>query len=79
MHSHETLTKQVLFYLKDKYSIKLDLPLANARIVNQTHLKFFKSPLGDKLEENRYKMLITFSEELLKKNIINTEKIKEFG
>lgn len=69
----------MLEHLRKNYSIKLELPSLKRHISDKINLKLFKSPLGEELRENRYRLLINISEELLKKNIINTEKIKEFG
>lgn len=66
----------MLEYLRKKYSIKLELPSLKRLLTDKINLKIFKSPLGDGLTDNRYRVLINLSEELLRRNIINTDKIK---
>lgn len=69
----------MLEHLRKKYSIRLELPSLKRLLTDKINLKIFKSPLGEGLSENRYRVLIGQAEELLRRNIINTEKIKEFG
>lgn len=79
MMTNESLNQQVQAYLRDHFSIRLDLPAIEESQTDRIQLNFFKSPIGEKLQENRYRLLINSSEELLRKNIVNTDKIKQFG
>ena len=69
----------MLEHLRKHYSIRLELPSLKRHLSDKINLKIFKSPLGEELSENRYRILIDETEELLKRSIINTEKIREFG
>lgn len=76
MITEETLRKDVLEYLRKNYSIRLELPSLKRHLSDKINLKIFKSPLGEGLLDNRYRVLINQSEDLLKRSIINTEKIR---
>ena len=72
MISEETLRKDVLEHLGKNYSIRLELPSLKRHLSDKINLKIFKSPLGETLNDNRYRVLINQSEDLLKRCIINT-------
>lgn len=76
MITEDSLRRDVLEYLRKNYSIKLELPSLKRHLSDKINLKIFRSPLGDSLPDNRYRVLINLAEDLLRKNIINTEKIK---
>jgi hypothetical protein len=79
MISEDSLRKDVLEHLRKNYSIRLELPSLKRHLSDKINLKIFKSPLGEGLADNRYRLLINQTEDLLKRSIINTDKIREFG
>ena len=52
----------MLEYLRKKYSIRLELLSLKRLLTDKINLKIFKSPLGDGLPDNRYRLLINLSE-----------------
>jgi Asp-tRNA(Asn)/Glu-tRNA(Gln) amidotransferase C subunit len=84
MITEESLRRDVLEYLRTNYSIRLDIPQHRSHYSDTISLRLFRSPLADRpgeqrLNDNRYLLLVKESEELLKRNIVNTDRIKEFG